>query len=1119
MLQIRNIAKQYTAGGIVTKALNDVSLNLRDNEFVAILGPSGSGKTTLLNIIGGLDRYDSGDLIINGISTKKYTDRDWDSYRNHTIGFVFQSYNLIPHQTILSNVELALTISGITKKDRKKRAIDALEKVGLKDHINKKPNQLSGGQMQRVAIARALVNNPDILLADEPTGALDSDTSVQVMELLKEVAKDRLVVMVTHNPELAEEYATRIVRVKDGIINDDSDPYEVKCEELAPPKHENMGKSSMSLKTALTLSFNNLLTKKARTLLTSFAGSIGIIGIALILALSNGVNLYISTLEEDTLSEYPIQISKSEMDMTSMMVDNAELFNPSKQKTSEVSEFKSLNAMLAKSNTNDLKSLRQYIESDDNVIKNNTNAVEYKYNVTPNIFRMTDDDDYRQINPDKTLSSASSSLPQMTAMMLSMGASHFNAMPENENLYINQYDVMAGKWPQHYNECVVVLSPDGSISDLTLYAIGLKDITELDDILKSYAEKGEAEISKEASTYKYEDFLGIEFKLVDPSALYEYDEEYKVYINKSDDKEFMLKEIKKGETLKIVGVVKPDENANAAMLMSGISYPSSLTSHIIEVAQKSEIVKAQKESPDINIFTGKKFGDKDTSFNMESLFKFDKNAFDMSAVASGLDMTAMFSGMDMSSMMGTLDLSSAMENIDFSSMMGDMDMSSAMENIDMSQIFSDIDMSEVLEGVDLQGALSSIDISGIISSMDFSNIEIPISQDDIKILFDQLLNSYTEQLGDASPTFDGFFAYVNSEAGQQIIKDHIGDIADLESVYAQLKEEITDVVYSSVCDALTEAMSPVVDQISDNLTSILAEKFTPAISQMSEQFITAIASGIGEQISVAIQQSMGSMMGQMGSQISSGLSGQMQSLMGGIQKSLSDAFSTNMDGDSLKELMSSMMNPTASTLEESLATLNYAETDDPYILLIYPKNFESKEIVVNALEEYNTKMENSGQSEKVITYTDMVGTLMSSVTTIVNIVSYVLIAFVAVSLIVSSIMIGIITYISVLERTKEIGILRAVGASKRNISQVFNAETFIIGLCSGLLGIATTLLLMIPGNALIHHLVGSTDINAVLPFGEAILLIILSVILTLIGGLIPSRKAAKKDPVTALRSE
>lgn len=1119
MLQIKNISKQYTVGSVVTKALDDVSLNLRDNEFVAILGPSGSGKTTLLNIIGGLDRYDSGDLIINGISTKRYTDRDWDSYRNHTIGFVFQSYNLIPHQTILSNVELALTISGISRQERKKRAIEALEKVGLKNHIHKKPNQMSGGQMQRVAIARALVNNPDILLADEPTGALDSDTSVQVMELLKEVAKDRLVVMVTHNPELAEEYATRIVRVKDGIINDDSNPYDVEKESLPPPQHKNMGKSSMSFKTALSLSFNNLLTKKARTLLTSFAGSIGIIGIALILALSNGVNLYIDTLEEDTLSEYPIQISRSEVDITSMMADQAELINTSITNTAEVYEFKSLNTMLTESNENDLKSLKEYIESGNSELDKYTNAVEYKYNVTPNIFRIISKDDYRQINPDKTLSSVAGSVSEMTAMMLTMSSSHFNAMPENKALYTDQYDVMAGKWPKNYNECVVVLSPDGSISDLTLYAIGLKDITELDEILKSYAEKGEADISGKASTYKYSDFLGIEFKLVDPSALYEYDKEYDIYVNKSDDKKFMLEQIKNGETLKIVGVVKPSENANAAMLMSGINYPASLTTHIIEVAQNSKIVEKQKNNPDINIFTGNEFGDDKASFNMESMFKIDENALDIKALAGDLDISSMLSGMDMSQMMGSLDLSSMMGNMDMSEIFKDMDMSEVMGNLDMSELLKDVDMSDVLEGVDLEQAIKDIDIAQIIENIDFSTIEVPVSQEELRKLYDELLNSYVEQLGESDPTFEGFYSFVQSEAGQQIIKDNLGDVVDINTAVEQLKQQITAVIYNAVSDELKDSMAPVIDQIGNNLVNILNEALTPAISQATQQFTQAISKAIGEQMASSIEQVMTSMMGNMGTQISSAISGQMTNLMTGMQKVLTDAFSTDMDEDSIKELMSSMMKPTASTYEEVLATLNYAETDDPYTLLIYPKDFECKENIVQVLNEYNTKMEQSGHSDKVITYTDVVGTLMSSVTTIINIVSYVLIAFVAVSLIVSSIMIGIITYISVLERTKEIGILRAVGASKRNISQVFNAETFIIGLCSGVIGIGITLLLLIPGNALIHHLVGSTDINAVLPAANAILLIILSVILTLIGGLIPSKKAATKDPVTALRSE
>ena len=1120
LLQIKNISKKYEVGGIVTKALDNVSLNLRDNEFVAILGPSGSGKTTLLNIIGGLDRYDSGDLIINSISTKKYSDRDWDSYRNHTIGFVFQSYNLIPHQTVLQNVELALTISGISRAERKRRAIEALEQVGLSKHINKKPNQMSGGQMQRVAIARALVNNPDILLADEPTGALDTETSVQVMELLKEVAKDRLVVMVTHNPELAQEYATRIVRVKDGVINGDTNPYEVEDKEQETPVHKNMGKSSMSFKTALSLSFNNLLTKKARTLLTSFAGSIGIIGIALILALSNGVNLYIETLEQDTLSEYPLQISKSEMDFTSMMTDQAELMVNSSEVTAEVHEYKSLNSMLAESKENDLKSLKQYFESGKSDIEKYTNAVEYKYNVTPNIFRMVSKDEYRQINPDKTLTSPSTSLDEMTAMMLSMSSSYFNQMPQDKGLYEKQYDVMAGKWPENYNECVMVLSPDGSVYDLVLYAIGLKDIHELDEILKAYAEKGETNLTTDIATYKYEDFLDIEFKLVDPSSMYEYDKEHKLYVNKSDDKKFMLDKIKKGETLKIVGVVKPSESANAAMLMPGIGYPSSLTNLVIEQAQNSEIVKRQKKNPDVNIFTGKKFTDEDKSFDMETMFKFDKDALDLSSLSGSMDMSSMFNNMDMSSMMGNFDLSSAMGNIDLSEAFKDIDMSAVMENIDFAEILKNIDMSTLMEGVDIKAALESVDLSEVMEDLDFSNIDVSISQEDLEKLFDILLAHYTAQLPEGElPNFEGFFAYIQSEAGQQIVKDNISSLIDTDALKQKLEAIVNGEVYNAVTEALGEAMAPVVQQISENFVKAISDQLAPVFAQTTQQFAGAIAGAMGEQFSTALQQMIGSTMGQFGSQLANSITGSLTSAMGSIQDSLADAISESMDAESLEDLMSSMMNPTASTYEEVLSTLNYAEFDDPYTLLIYPKDFESKEQIVAILDSYNKQMEDSGETEKVITYTDMVGTLMSSVTTIIDIVSYVLIAFVAVSLIVSSIMIGIITYISVLERTKEIGILRAVGASKRNISQVFNAETFIIGLCSGIIGIGITLLLLIPGNALIHHLVDSTDVNAVLPVANAISLIILSVVLTLIGGLIPSKKAAKKDPVTALRSE
>lgn len=635
MLQIQHICKEYRTGNLVQKALDDVSLNLRDNEFVAILGPSGSGKTTLLNIIGGLDRYDSGDLIINGISTKKYKDRDWDSYRNHTIGFVFQSYNLIPHQTVLSNVELALTISGIGKEERRKRAIDALKKVGLGEQLHKRPSQMSGGQMQRVAIARALVNDPDILLADEPTGALDSDTSIQVMDLLKEVAKDRLVVMVTHNPELAEEYATRIVNLRDGEIRSDTDEYIVDEQTLKEPEHKNMGKSSMSFLTALALSFNNLKTKKARTLLTSFAGSIGIIGIALILALSNGVNGYIQSIEEETLSEYPLQIQSTGFDITSMMVGNTGTDDKSKDsygkknKDGQVKVMEMVTNMFSKMNTNDLKSLKKHLEKDNDALKSYTNAVEYDYDVDPQIYR-EDSDGVRQVHPDKSFSSigigADSGANSMMSSMMSTNV--FYRMPKNTSLYEKQYDVKAGRWPKKYNECVLVLSQDGGMSDFLLYTLGLRDQMELDDMIKAFASEEEIKTPSSLGTYTYKDILNKKFKLVNQADYYEYDSQYKVWKDKSDNAEYMKKLVADGEDIKIVGIVQPAEGSKATALNMGIGYPYSLMTHVAEEAKNSEIVKQQKASPDINVFTGEKFGEDsgDNGLDMNSLFNVDEDA-------------------------------------------------------------------------------------------------------------------------------------------------------------------------------------------------------------------------------------------------------------------------------------------------------------------------------------------------------------------------------------------------------------------------------------------------------------------------------------------------------------
>ena len=639
MLQITDICKQYKTGNFIQKALNHVSLNLRDNEFVSILGPSGSGKTTLLNIIGGLDRYDSGDLIINGISTKKYKDRDWDSYRNHTIGFVFQSYNLIPHQTILSNVELALTISGVSKAQRREKAIDALTKVGLGQQIHKKPNQLSGGQMQRVAIARALVNDPDILLADEPTGALDSETSIQVMDLLKEVAKDRLVVMVTHNPKLAKEYATRIVTLKDGVILDDTNPYHV---ESFVPQHRNMGKTSMSLLTSLSLSFNNLKTKKGRTFLTSFAGSIGIIGIALILSLSNGVNTYIQTIEEDTLSEYPLQITSTGIDMSSMLVDDNQDKKQSSKNDIQVANM--MTTMFSKIGSNDLESLKSYIQSNQKQLKNYSNAIEYTYNVTPQIYRYQDNT-YRQVNPDKTFSSlgmgSSTSSNNMMSSMMSTDV--FKSMPKNTNLFSGQYDMKAGHWPKKYNECVVVLTSSGKISDMMAYTLGLRDSSELDQMVQQFANEEDVDVTLKEDDYSYQDILNKTFKLVKSADYYEYDEQYHVYKDKSNDQTYMNQLVQNGEDLKIVGIVQPKDAQTATMLSTGIYYPSSLVQHIIEKSSTTQIVQDQLKNKNVNIFTGNAFEEKNSQFDLSSLFTIDQNkmqsAFKFNTQALQLDFT------------------------------------------------------------------------------------------------------------------------------------------------------------------------------------------------------------------------------------------------------------------------------------------------------------------------------------------------------------------------------------------------------------------------------------------------------------------------------------------------
>lgn len=1185
MLQIRDICKEYRTGSLVQKALDQVSLNLRDNEFVAILGPSGSGKTTLLNIIGGLDRYDSGDLIINGISTKKYKDRDWDSYRNHTIGFVFQSYNLIPHQTILSNVELALTISGIGKSERRERAKKALDQVGLGEQVHKKPNQLSGGQMQRVAIARALVNDPEILLADEPTGALDSETSVQVMELLKEVARDRLVVMVTHNPELAHEYATRIVNLKDGKIRSDSDPFMVNEQELEEPEHKNMGKASMSFLTALSLSFNNLKTKKARTLLTSFAGSIGIIGIALILALSTGVNDYIKQIEEETLSEYPLQIQSTGVDFSSM-IESGEEAGTQEEEQGDIYVVNMVTDMFSTMDTNDLESLKSYLDSGDSGIEEYTNAIEYSYNTEPQIYK-ENGDEIRQVHPDSSFSSLGLGSSSNTNSMMSsmMSTDVFFEMPENKELYEGQYDIKAGRWPENSNECVLVLTQGGAISDFMLYTLGLRDPLELDEMVSQFLNEEDITVPEDMGSYDYDDIIGINFKLVNSADYYAYDSQYQVWTDKSGDHDYVKGLVENGEDLTIVGVVQPSEDANASALSAGICYPASLTKHMSEYAEDTEIVKQQLADPSVNVFTGEAFGEEssENTFDMESLitvdeeklqeaFGFDESAF--SNLSDSFDFSSVFGNagdsVDLSGMVdlsginislpetGTMDLGEMLGNLDISiSSEGFAKMAeSLMEGYQLYvKDHPEADYSGLLES--FQNYLTSDSAKSIMKESVVNIINksgaMKVSSTELSSLFAGLQNDFAQSVEgqnfeDADEFYSALITFMQGDpavsAFNNFLEEKLDGVTVSDDQMTALAQEIMKGYYDYVQEGngpdpskigeyfldylqtedaqnrLAEGLAGTVDM--GNVESQLTQAVENYMRNAMSSYGNAVSQALSAQISSAMQQMMSQLAGGMGTAMSQAMANVGSSLENAMNidgDAFADAFQMNMTGDQLTELMMSMNSGDSASYENNLATLGYVDFDVPSGIDIYPKDFESKEQVVKILDDYNSKMEEEGKEEQVITYTDVVGTLMSSVTDIIDIISYVLIAFVAISLVVSSIMIGVITYISVLERKKEIGILRAIGASKGNISQVFNAETFIIGFCAGAMGIIISLLLLIPGNALIHYLAGTDAVNAVLPVRPAVILILLSVVLTLIGGLIPSRKAAKSDPVTALRTE
>ena len=1069
MLQIKNISKQYKTGDLIQNALSNVSLNFRDNEFVSILGPSGSGKTTLLNIIGGLDRYDKGDLIINNVSTKKYKDRDWDSYRNHTVGFVFQSYNLIPHQTILANVELALTIGGISKKERKKRALDALDKVGLKEQAHKKPNQMSGGQMQRVAIARALVNDPDILLADEPTGALDTVTSVQVMELLKEVAKDRLVVMVTHNPELAENYSTRIVNLRDGEIVGDSNPFEVNEKTLKKPEHKNLGKSSMSLPTAFSLSLNNLLTKKGRTIFTAFAGSIGIIGIAMILSLSAGFQNYIDKIQEDTLTSYPLSVNRETADAASMLLSMTGKAQEKEAKENTVIEQQNVADMFATVGKNDLKTFKKHIENNQNKVNEMVSLTRYSYAVKPMIYTKNNEE-LVLLNPSDFMANLMGS----SSSLLTGGMTIFSELIDDKSMIEDQYNLIKGKWPEEYNEVILMLPDESSISDMLLYAIGLRDLDELEDMIAKIIEGEKVENKNVPLEFTYDELMNLEFKLVDASQTYKYNSKYDIYESMTDDKTFMQNVYDNSVDLKVVGIVCP-KGESQSMMSSGVWYTKKLTEHVINKATESEIVQKQLANKNINVFSGKDFKDetKDAGIDFEDLISIDK---DMLSSAFG-------------GKINEADIKKMTEGY-----MGEISSAITTDTTKAQIAFTDT-LSKLTKDL-LNAYISENAVSGV-ATMKLSDVEKVVNDFFVKDTTKAVLKDMEVQYLLPQATWEEIYS--------KFIKEFLQGYIKMMGSGTGMSNTNSNTIVQPATKTLegTEPTGMFVASTVEQMVKAFVE----------QELVVNTAKQMGIQITEGTMQK--TILSKVG-ELTAKLTTTMASAFKIDESKIASAFKFEMSEDEMRRLFETMSSTTVENAETNLLALGYQDLEEPTSISFYFKDFNSKESFIEYLADYNEKMEKEDE-EKVIKYSDITGMLMSSVKTIVDSVSYVLIAFVSISLIVSSIMIGIITYISVLERTKEIGVLRAIGTSKRNISSIFNAETFIVGLFSGVLGIGTTLLLLIPTNLIIHSI--NTDITAVLPTVGAIILVVLSVILTLIGGLIPSKQAAKKDPVLALRSE
>ena len=1053
MLEIKKITKIYQTEGFKQTALNKVSVNFRKSEFAAILGPSGSGKTTFLNIIGGLDKYTSGDLIINNVSTKNYSDRQWDSYRNHRVGFVFQSYNLINHQTILKNVELALTLSGISKDQRKERAINALKDVGLEKHMNKKPNQLSGGQMQRVAIARALVNNPEIILADEPTGALDSETSVQIMKILKDISKEKLVIMVTHNPDLAKEYASRIINIKDGEITSDSNPFDGK-DNLKEDETNKTSKTKMSFLTALSLSFNNLMTKKGRTILVSVAGSIGIIGIALILAVSTGFQNYVDSIQEETLTSYPLTIMQESSDITSVLL-SMRTGEKKDIKEGSVEEAQYITSMLSNISANDLKSFKKYLNDNYKEVKSDLSNVSYNYSINPNIYTIDAVNKLAKLNPSNLFDSM---MGQNTLMQsYSSMASIFSKMVDNVSEIESDYEMLKGRWPEKYDEMIIVLSEKSSISDLLVYSLGLRDTEELTTMVTKIMSGEGVKVENEPKRFTYDDLMNLDLRLIMPSDTYKYNSKYDVYEDMSTDEKYMENLYKKATKLKIVGIVSPKEGTTTMALNPGVNYTSSLIDYIIEYSKEAEVVKKQLAKPELDVLSGKRFDAKTNNFNFEfkDLVKVDnkklQSAFNISISQSDLEkQTKKY----MEEISNTITTDTTPANKAFSKGLETL-ANNLMNSITTEFRLNDIQniINSLLNTEETNNYLKELETKFVIPSETFKTT--------YKGLLEGLLTSYIT-------AYNTYMKTINPEF-----------VIDESNPSAIITEELKTTVIDSYLKS-----APII-KTSDTMAKVMTE------TAMKK----TILSKIGE--------------------LTSNISKSFASSFNIDQDKIASAFTLNFSKDELARVVNSMMNKKESTQRTNLILLGYQDKEEPTYISFYFNSFEGKERFLSFIDTYNKSVD----EDKEINYSDTTGILMSSVKTIVNAVSYVLIAFVSISLVVSSIMIGVITYISVYERTKEIGILRAIGASKGNISSIFNAETFIIGFLSGLFGIGISYSLIPIINTILHKYTGNIPLSATLNLDHAGILIVLSIILTLIGGLIPASSASKKDPVEALRSE